>query len=173
MNAVTPTQADAGAKPARKKPRMARKLSAALDMLANEGVTQVQAAKRSGMNYSALSRALQRPEVRQELETRQALFAGEARNLKGIAQTLAYRTGITLMQTSPDHRVRAKMVELFAGETKAPSPITVQTNVFTPGANGYEYLPPGAQIVDITPVEQGSEGSGEGAPIHAEDEGEE
>ena len=110
--------------------------------MAMEGQTQREAARRAGMNETALSRALGKPHVAQELERRKEEVAVSLSALKGMAQIAAIRTGLELMRSSPDHRVRAKMVELFAGEARQPA-VAVQVNNTLP--TGYIYARPDMQ----------------------------
>lgn len=97
------------------------------------------------MNETALSRALSKPHVQAELERRKAEVALSLDTLKGMAKASAFRVGLDLMHNSPDHRVRAKMVELFAGETRGPA-VVVQMNQHA-GA-GYIYTRPDTQSAD-------------------------
>lgn len=120
-------------------PKLRPALSRALDVISIEGQTQREAARRAGMSEDALSRALAKPHVRNELERRKAEAALSIEAMKGTAKAAAYRVGMDLMHNSPDHKVRAKMVELFAGEARGPA-VAVQVNM--PQAQGYEYRRP-------------------------------
>lgn len=107
------------------------------------------------MNETALSRALGKPHIATELERRKAEATLCLDTLKGMAKASAFRVGLDLMHNSPDHKVRAKMVELFAGETRQPT-VAVQINQHA-GA-GYIYTKPdtvsspdAAQPIDVTP----------------------
>lgn len=132
--------------------RISAKLRRAIDIIALEGQTQVKAAQRAGMHETSLSIALKKPHVRAYLDERKALAAMEADSLRGIARTLAIQTGIDLMQTSPSHAVRAKMVEFFAGEARG-SAVNVQIN--TGPAEGYIYRKPASEAGrdDVQPIE--------------------
>lgn len=136
MNAQTPIFAGADG---RKLPKIRPALSRALDVIALEGQTQREAARRAGMNETTLGRALTKPHVLAELEQRKQQAALSLDALKGMAKASAYRVGLDLMHNSPDHRVRAKMVELFAGEARGPA-VAVQVNV--PQPEGYAYRRP-------------------------------
>ena len=94
------------------------------------------------MSECQLSKALAKPHVREELDRRKAEAALGLAELKGHAQISAYRVGIDLMHNSPDHKVRAKMVELFAGEARQPA-VAVQVNNTLP--TGYIYARPDMQ----------------------------
>lgn len=142
--------------------RFSKKLRHAINEMAREGCSQREAARRAGMNETALGRAIKKPYVAAELDALKASVATNISAMEGHYRILALEHAWYLAKNAASEAVQARMVELLAGETKKSPQINVQTNVFTPGANGYEYLPPGSQIVDITPVEHGSEGAGIG-----------
>ncbi len=143
------------------KPKMAAKVRSAIDLIVTEGRTQREAAERVGMHEKSLSRALKRPAVAAFLDHQKALFAQEVDALKGQAKRLAIMEGLRLMREAQSEAVRARLVEFFAGEGQRGTSVTV--NVGAKGS-GYEYIPPGAQVIDITPttdsesVGQGEEG---------------
>lgn len=137
-------------------PRLRAALSRALDVIAIEGQTQREAARRAGMHETSLAKALAKPHVLEELERRKAQAALSVDAMKGMAKAAAYRVGLDLMHNSPDHKVRAKMVELFAGETKQPL-VNVSIGAPQEPATGYRYQRPptdrtseveDAQVVD-------------------------
>ncbi|PZQ99195.1 MAG: hypothetical protein DI533_00360 [Cereibacter sphaeroides] len=142
MNAMTPSQTASlslgdGAQP----PKMTRKVANAVSILASTGQTVAAAAKEAGMNPDALSRAIHRPGMQEHIEYLKALYALDADKLKGMARGAAIRAGIDLMHTAKSEAVRARMVELFAGE-RGPA-VAVQVNV--PAPTGYSYdRPPDA-----------------------------
>lgn len=136
MNAQTPITT--APKPARKR-QIRAELSAAIDLIAYQGLRQADAARRAGIHEVTLCRALKKPHVHAELEQRKIQAAMGLDTLKGIAQVAAYRVGIDLMHNSADEKIRAKMVELFTGEARNQS-VAVQVNV---GPNaGYTYARP-------------------------------
>lgn len=127
-------------------PRLSAKLRRAIDAIASEGVTQRRAADIAGMNERALSKALKKPHVAEALESERALFVNEMDKLKGIAKALAVQTGIDLMRDSKDERIKAKMVEFFAGEVKQAAHVQVNVDA---RSGGYEFVRPGQQVVEI------------------------
>jgi predicted DNA-binding protein (UPF0251 family) len=144
--------------PLSRKVGMAAKVRSAIALIVSEGLTQRQAAGRVGMNERSLSRALKRPAVAQHLEEQKALFLQEVDALKGQAKRIAIMEGLRLMRESPSDQVRARMVEFFAGEAgKAP---LVNVNIGAK-SSGYEYIPPGSQVIDITPTDNEAAGQGE------------
>lgn len=52
------------------------------------------------------------------------------------------------MESASSEAVRMRAVEFFAGESKAAA-VNVQIN--NEISRGYEYIPPGAQVIDVTP----------------------
>lgn len=139
-------------------PRMSAKVRTAANLIARQGMTVREAAARAGMNESALSRALHRDGMQQWLESQKALFCLEVDSLKDQAKRLAVLEGMRLMRESQSDQVRARMVEFFASEAGKASLVTV--NIGAKGS-GYEYVPPGSQVIDITPATD-SESVGDG-----------
>ncbi|MDR9393977.1 MAG: hypothetical protein RI571_06570 [Roseovarius sp.] len=107
------------------------------------------------MNHGSLYRALARPEVQAELERLKALQVQRLDTVKAEAQAAAFMNGLELMATSPDHKVRAQLVEFFAGGGKKSPAVTVNNTVNT---GGYAYAPPGARVVDIEDAETVEDG---------------
>lgn len=130
-------------------------LREACELIIQKGVTQREAALRAGMNERALSRALLKPHIRAWLEQKKADFAVDMLQLKDRAKSIAIATGIDLMHSAQSEAVRARMVELFAGEGKAGTSVAVQVNV---DRGGYEFVRPGARMVDITPAPDDASG---------------
>lgn len=139
-------------------------MRAALALVAQEGCSQRDAARRAGVHEVTFSKALRKPHVAAELDRMKQGVAEAIGAMKGHFRTLALEHAWYLAKNAKSEAVQARMVELLAGETRA-TPL-VQFNI-SPGGGGYEYLPPGSQLVDITPA-----GRGEGEAIHADDEGE-
>lgn len=153
MNARTPT------KPANKAllplpkvpqpPRMRPALREAVTLIVEKGITQREAAKRVGMNETALGRAISKPHIKAYIDNEKALFLTDMLKLKDRAKSIAIATGIDLMHSAQSEAVRARMVELFAGEAKSGPSVAVQVNV---DRGGYEFVRPGARMVDISPI---------------------
>lgn len=150
MNARTPIKSALEAPPFPvPAPKMRAKLRVAIDLIVAQGKSVKDAALGSGFNESALSRAINRPDIREYIDSQKALFCLEADKLKGYAKAAAIHTGLDLMRNSPSHAVRARMVELFAGEAKSGPSVAVQVNV---DRGGYEFVRPGARMVEISPI---------------------
>jgi hypothetical protein len=121
-----------------KPPRMRPALAQAVQLIVEQGTTQREAAKRAGMDESALGRALRRPPIAAYLETAIAQFAIGADSLKARAKVLALHRAIDLMHNAQSEAVQARMVELFAGESKGPG-VNVVVNQ---APSGYQYRRP-------------------------------
>lgn len=159
MNARTPT------KPANKPllplpkvpqpPRMRPALRNAVALIVEQGTTQREAARRAGMDESSLGRALAKPHIKAYVDTQKALFLTDMLKLKERAKAIAIAQGIDLMHNATSEAVRARMVELFAGEVRSGASVAVQVNV---DRGGYEFVRPGARMVEIDPAPDLSSG---------------
>lgn len=138
-NTLTPTKR---AQP----PRLRTQLRRALDAMAEQGVTQRKAAEIAGLNENSIGRALKKPHVQTYLEEQRALFVADIDKLKGMAKALAIQTGLELMRDSADERIKAKMVEFFAGEVRQGAQVQVNVDART---GGYEFIRPGQKVVEI------------------------
>jgi hypothetical protein len=129
----------------------------AITILAEQATTVAEAARRVGMDRTALSKALSRPHIKAVLEAKKEAFAQEVDNLRETARKRAIIVGIELMGENQPPTVRARMVEFFAGEAKkaAQTNVTVQTMI----QPGYAYVRPGEHVfavaTDVTSVGQG------------------
>ena len=150
----TPIAAHKGAQP----PRMRPALRLAVEEIVWKGVTQREAAHRAGMNETALGRALARPAIAAWLEYLKAQAALDADKLKAHARAIAIREGTRLITEAQSEQVRARMVEFFAGEAKPGSQVNVQVNV---DRGGYEFVRPGARMVEIEPAPDSASGAEE------------
>jgi len=127
---------------------MSRKLREATDLLIYKGKSVNDAAEGAGMNASALSRAINRPNIREYVESAKAQLTLDADKLKGHARGQAILVGIKLMHEAKSESVKARMVEFFAAEPKIPSQNNVQVNITS---GGYEYAAPGVKVVELQP----------------------
>lgn len=151
--------------------RIGRKLRSALLTLAQEGTTKREAARRAGMNETALGKALRKPYVARELDAMKASVAAEIAGMKAHYRTLALEHAWYLAKNAKSEAVQARMVELLAGETRSAPMVNVTIGQ---SVQGYEYLPPGARLVEIegTATDLPAAGSGEAQAMHADEEGE-
>lgn len=136
--AQTPTKAAPSLVKGIKPPRMRPALAQAVTLIVEQGTTQREAAKRVGMDESALGRALRRPPIAAYVETAIAQQAIGAEALKARAKVLALNRAIDLMHNAASEAVQARMVELFAGEAKGAG-VNVVVNQ---APSGYQYRRP-------------------------------
>jgi predicted secreted protein len=135
-----------------RKRRISPEILRAIEIVATEGLPTLRAAERVGVHPVTLYKAFAKPHIKAVLEQRKADGMQDLEAIKGLSKVAAYRVGLDLMHNSPDHKVRAKMVELFAGETRQP---TVAVQINNAPAQGYTYrradhpsAPDDAQVID-------------------------
>lgn len=151
-------------------PRMRPALREAVTLIITKGLTQRDAALRAGMNETALSRALLKPHIKTYVEAQKALFATDMLQLKDRAKSIAIATGIELMHSAQSEAVRARMVELFAGDAKSGPAVAVQVNV---DRGGYDFVPKGAKMVRIVPPQDEPSGAESAQDAEIIDDGDE
>lgn len=101
------------------------------------------------MDESSLGRALAKPHIKAYVEAQKALFLTDMLKLKERAKAIAIAQGIDLMHNATSEAVKARMVELFAGEARSGPSVAVQVNV---DRGGYEFVRPGQRVVEIDPA---------------------
>ena len=111
------------------------------------------------MDESSLGRALAKPHIKAYVEAQKALFLTDMLKLKDRAKAIAIAQGIDLMHNATSEAVRARMVELFAGEARSGPSVAVQVNV---DRAGYEFVRPGQRVVEIDPAPDLSSGADDG-----------
>ena len=146
MTKQTPIKADGWPAEA---PKMRAKLRQAIHLIVSDSKSVKDAAAGAGFNPDALSRAINRPEIKAYIEQQRALFSLEADKLKGYAKAVAIHTGIEIMRSGQSEAAKVRLVEFFAGEAKSGSAVNVQVNV---DRGGYEFRRPGQRLVDIAPA---------------------
>ena len=124
--------------------RISARIRTAIDAIARDGTTQREAARRSGMNETALGKALAKPHVQIALEQAKALYSMEIDKLRGTAKALAIQTGLELMRNSKSDTIKARMVEFFAGEPRQP---LVNVNIPAQDRGIYSYAKPISESV--------------------------
>jgi hypothetical protein len=78
----------------------------------------------------------------------QAQYIQDVANDAGRRKARAFEVAMQLLEASSSDSVKARMVEFLAGESRNAPQVAVNISQNL-GAGGYEYLPPGAQIVDV------------------------
>ena len=129
-----------------KPPRMTSKVRVAVEELIWKGKSVKDAAAEAGMNADALSRAINRPAIREYIEEQKSLLVLDVDKLKAHAKPVAILVGIDLLHNAKSEAVKARMVELFTADPKPGTQVNVQINN---DRGGYEYARPGQQVVEI------------------------
>jgi len=140
---------------------MTRKVAAAVHELVTKGCGIGEAARAAGMHHVSLSRAIHRPDIAAYLEQQKALQIQGIDRLRQSAKAAAINHGLWLMHNAQSEQIRAKMVELFAGEGKQAPQIALQ---FNDNRSGYEYVRPGQKLVEVRnkPAQDGASGGDDG-----------
>lgn len=133
-------------------PRMRANLRTAIDLIVSQGITQRDAARRAGMNETALGRALKKPHIQAFIEQQKALFVSDAEAMRPAYRALALRHAAYLALNAESEAVQARMVEFLAREPDKPASVNVavQNNIAVK-SGAYEFAPPGAKVVEVTP----------------------
>lgn len=131
------------------KPRISDKIRKAVHLMARNGLSQTAAAEMAGLSRQGLGKALKRPEVWTLVQEARANLITEATHLREIGRVAALETGLELMLNSTDEKIRARMVEFFAGDGKtAAVAVHIDARQEMAPVTGYRYtrptdLPPG------------------------------
>lgn len=128
---------------------ISRRIHAALDQRVRTAKPWDECAKAAGLSPAGLYKARKRNEVQQLFEEKKAQYIQEVDDLKAPHKARAMEVARDLLDNSPSHAVRARMVEFLAGESKGNSVnVAVQVNN-QPAAQGYEYAHPSQEVVTI------------------------
>lgn len=128
------------------KARISAKMRAAMELRVEKGHSIKEATEAVGLKPSIWYKNMKRPEYHDALNLIKAQFIQRVTALKDAYRSQAIEVGLDLLHNSKDERIRARMVEFFASEAKAP---TVQVTVNTDNNGKYAYARPGQRIVDI------------------------
>lgn len=171
MNDLSPRKPPATVAAPPRSARISPGLRAAIKLRVETSLPIEDVCARAGVAVSGFYKAMKRQAVRDYYEAEQARFIREVDRRRASYRAQAIEVAAHLMHKAGSEAVRMRAVEFFASEQRGgPS---VQVNVAV-GGGGYEYLPPGARLVeidgearDVTPA-----GGGEVPAIHAHDKGE-
>lgn len=134
-------------RPAPAKPRISKKVRAAIDLYTTQRITKQKAAEQVGLAPSYLYASLSKPHIRDYEQERFAQYIQEIEDLKAPYKAEAFETAAELMRDAKSEAVRARMVEFLAGERKGNAVnVAVQVNNHP---QGYEYARPDQQVVVI------------------------
>ena len=126
--------------------RISAKMRKAMVYRVEEGLTIIEATEKAGLSEAIWYKNFKRPEYHDALNLIKAQYVQRVNQLRDAYKAQALVVGLDLMHNSKDERIRARMVEFFASEAKAP---TVQVTVNTDNNGKYAYARPGQRIVDI------------------------
>lgn len=139
--------------------RINAKLRHAISLMAHEGASQTDAAKKASLSRQGLTKALGRAAVRELLEAETARLILEAEGRREWGKARAFEVGMELMMTAKSETVRARLVAVFASAAKAP-----QVGVFIDArpempAKGYRYQRPAnmTAAAEVEPIEEAEE----------------
>jgi hypothetical protein len=120
--------------------RMSQKLRAAIDARESEGLTVAAACEKAGLSQAGYFAAMKRPAVQAYRQKVQAQLLTELASVRALCVSLALKTGMDLMLNAKSESIRARMVELFAGDPKT-TPVVLQVDARQQSA-GYTYPNP-------------------------------
>lgn len=128
---------------------ISRRIHSALDIRVRKAKPWDDCAKAAGLSPAGLYKARKRAEVQQLFEEKKAAYIQEIADMKAPHKARAMEVARDLLDNSPSHAVRARMVEFLAGESKGMQVnVGVQVNN-QPAAQGYEYAHPSQEVVTI------------------------
>ena len=122
--------------------RISAKLRHALSLMARQGLSQTEAAKKAGLSRQGLAKALGRSAVRDLLDAERLRFINEADGMRAWAKARALEVALDLMLNCKNENIRARMCEFLAADAKvSPVAIHVDARQAAP-ASGYVYQRP-------------------------------
>ena len=126
--------------------RLSAKLRHAIEIMVEEGKSQVKAAEEAGMSRQGLGKALKKPAVREHMQAVETQFIARSEARRSLYRARALEAAWELAQNAQSEAVRARMIEFLASDAKV-SPVAV--HIDARHMPGYEYAQPGAKIVEI------------------------
>lgn len=159
MTARKPPQAPNKARTNPAQRRISARVKEAVRLRVEKGYRCEDAARAAGLSPAGYWKAIKRPHVKEYMETLKASFIEGVERDRRALKAQALEVAADLLHNAKSEAVRARMVEFLAGEAhKGPQ---TQVNVSVGAqARGYEYVPPGARVIDI----RASDGAEGGAP---------
>lgn len=146
------------AKPIKRR-SISRKVEAALRHRVEQGTTWKAAAEAAGLSEAGIHKARLQPHVKQRLEEIKGDYIQEVEALKAPHKARAMEVARELLEGAKSEAVKARMVEFLAGESKGMSVnVGVQVNN-QPPANGYEFVRPGQEVVQIRAAQDTQSGA--------------
>lgn len=119
--------------------RLSHKLQEAIRLTVVEGLSIVDACKRTGLSRQGYHKAIKRPAVRDYLQDVQRRFVADVDVKRAYLKARAFDVALDLMLNSKSEAIRARMVEFLASDAKV-SPVAVNIDVRQPEPHfGYTY----------------------------------
>lgn len=136
--------------------RISPKIRDAIRTRLRKGIAWDECAKAVGLSPNGLWKARQKPHVKALYDQELQAYIKEVEAMRAPLKAMAIEHAAKLAREAKSEAVQARMVEFLAGESRAQTSVNVsiQNNV---GGSGYEFVPPGAKLVDITPADPGAE----------------
>ncbi|RJL02358.1 hypothetical protein D3P05_21765 [Paracoccus siganidrum] len=123
-----------------------------------KGLSIAAAAEEAGLSRFGLQKAMKRPSVADFLAETQTRFLSEVNNKRAILRARALDIAADMLNsTDTDSKVKLRLIEMLMADGKAPAVavhVDASTNV---GGGGYEFVRPGARVIEIEDKPQGGE----------------
>lgn len=149
MNARTLPEVDHKSNGNARKGRISSRVRTAITLKVEKALTGEQAAALAGLSNSGFWKAWGQPHVQQLYRELKAQYIQRAMDRKEVLRAHAIDIAAELMKEGNPPNIRAKMVELFTSEPRPGASVAVQVNV---DRGGYEFVRPGARMVEINPI---------------------
>ena len=130
--------------------RLSPKVRHAIDLYVTKGMSKAEAAREAGISEGHLYNYLMKEHAKAYEVEAKSQYLQDVESMKIPYKAQAFEVARDLMHNAKSESVRMRAVEFFAGERKGNA-VNVAVSVNNHAASGYDYVPPGAQVIDITP----------------------
>lgn len=138
-------------------PRISPKVRTAIELRVQKGLSITAAAEEAGLSRFGLSKALKRPAVADLLAETQTRFLSEVNNKRAILRARALDIAADMLNSEEtDDKVKLKLIEMLMADGKAPA-VAVHVDASTNIGGGYEFVRPGARVIEIKDKPQDGE----------------
>lgn len=137
------------------KPRLSSKLRAAIQHRVTKGKTIKDACEEAGLSESGWHAAMRRPAVVTHLQEVQQRYVAEVEANRAAYKAQALEVAADLMRNAKSEQVRARMTEFLASDGNANQGVQVNVDARSMAPVGYEYIPPGAKVVEVRSAQHG------------------
>jgi hypothetical protein len=139
------------------KPRLSSKLKDAIRRRVANGRSIKAACEEAGLSESGWHAAMRRPAVLDHLREVQERYVAEVEANRAAYKAQALEVAADLMRNAKSEQVRARMAEFLASEGKPGHGVQVNVDARSMAPIGYEYIPPGAQVVEVRSAKEGTD----------------